>query len=234
MRHVSVGLLCSVVVALLCTVPARQAQANAGGEPCCRTWDEFAAHCRAQGGTPSKNPARCEGSDKAPLVQAITLVGASPVRAVAASCLLGCFAGALGGSLAFDADSGSLAAPWALIGGGSVLAIGLLKNRQWSFPAKLILSSAAGAGIASGAGALADGKIKKGSVEDLDTPDKFGSYAVKGAEVGAAVAVLAKVVSFVMPTESFRAFPAFAVMRRQASRVSVLQRGSRLGLNLTW
>lgn len=152
----------------------------------------------------------------------------SPGRAFVQSAVLGGLVGAMLGSFSTNADSGAQAGAGAAIGAGAWLGMSTLANRSdWSRAGSAVTGAAAGALIGAGVGVMADGKLKKGSPEDLATPSKVGTDAAIGAAVGATT-------GFLFPRAGMALFPPLRGLTNPAGRFSLINRGRRVGVRISW
>ena len=78
-------------------------------------------------------------------------------------------------------------------------------------------------------GAYEDGKIIKGSANDLGALSKVPDAAAQFAIAGAGAALF---LHFVGPSQAFRAHPIVRTFARPDRRVTMMQRGERLGVNI--
>ena len=74
---------------------------------------------------------------------------------------------------------------------------------------------------------MADGKLVKGSPEDLATPSKVGTDAAIGAAVGATT-------GFLFPRAGMALFPPLRGLTNPAGRFSLINRGRRVGVRISW
>lgn len=170
----------------------------------------------------------CRSSDGSPASIGRFSLDDTPSRVVVKSAIGGGFLGALAGSFKLNADSGAMAGAGAAIGAGVFMAMGVVKNRgDWSRTSATVVGAVAGAAIGAGTGLLADGKFKKGSAEDLATPDKAGSQAAVGAVIGASVGFTLNALA----TSQLRFAPRF---RRIVNRVRFIESGRRFGIAVLW
>lgn len=181
----------------------------------------LAAHnCSAHG--------ECSSSGGASSGLAAFRLSGSPGHVLAGSVILGGFGGALIGSLGTNADSNSMAGPGAAIGFGATMALGVLKNRRdWGRASSTVVGAIGGAAIGAGTGAMADGKYKKGSPEDLAHKDQVTPQATAGAVAGA-------VLGFTLNTLATSRFNRSPRLRGIAERVNVIDTGRRVGLTVRW
>lgn len=160
-------------------------------------------------------------------VGAFTLSG-SPEHVLAGSAILGGFGGALLGSLGTSADGNSMAGAGAAIGFGATMAMGVLRNKsEWGRTSSTVVGAIGGAAIGAGTGAMADGKYKKGSAEDLAHKDQVAPQATAGAVAGA-------VLGFTLNTLAASQFNSNPRLRRFTQRVRVVETGRRVGFAVLW
>lgn len=160
-------------------------------------------------------------------VSAFKLSG-SPSHVFAGSAILGGFGGALIGSLATSADSNAMAGAGAAIGFGATMAMGVLRNKsEWGRTSSTVVGAIGGAAIGAGTGAMADGKYKKGSSEDLAHKDQVAPQAAAGAVAGA-------LLGFTLNTLATSQLNSSPRLRRVTQRVRVIDTGRRVGLTVLW
>lgn len=198
------------------------------GHDCCRNYTEFKEYCEEfQGGRASPNPPVCSaaGTSTTQPTSRLSFKG-SPVRLIAMSTIFGGFVGAIGGSLAKNANGVEQWQAGFEIGAGSFMVMSMLANRNWSRLASATVGAIAGAALGAGAGTIADGQIVKGSAGDT-AESKVPTYAAYGA---AALAFT----GFVFPKSGLSRIPPFRAMMRPDSRMKMVLSGDRLGMRILW
>ena len=170
----------------------------------------------------------CGSSESSGSGVSMPSLAGSPAHVIVAGAVLGGFGGALIGSLGTSADSNSMAGAGAAIGFGTAMAMGVLRNKsEWGRASSTVVGAIGGAAIGAGTGAMADGKYKKGSADDLAHKDQVAPQATAGAVAGA-------VLGFTLNTLATSQFNRNPRLRRITQRIRVIDSGRRVGLTVLW
>lgn len=201
-----------------------------GGMTGSRSFDSPEA-CEAWGQLNIPGGYSCTGG---PRSSGISLMGSS-VRVLPATCIIFCSVGAAGGSLVKDVNGKE---QWQAGGLGALSAatsaVTLANLPQWN-----IVSATAGGALAGASGAAAvvlveRGQYTTGSADDVRTKDKVGDMAIKGAEGGAMVGAAAKTISWVVPKLKLNSFAPLRGVARLMKPMSLVNRGDRFGVRISW